>query len=69
MYHEKTYKEIKKVWEHPRYDPVKKENDIAVVELKGKFEWQVTVRPACLPATTYVDKYKGPLAVSFKDQP
>ena len=64
MYKEERYKEIKKVWQHTRFDPSTLENDIAVVELKESLEWHVTVRPVCLPTNQYVNKYEGILMVS-----
>ena len=43
----------------------KKSNDVALVELKDRFQWSVVALPACLAKADYVEKYKSVLMVSF----
>lgn len=48
------------------FDRKKFTNDVALVELKEKFQWSAMVNPACLAKADNVEKYKGVLMVRFK---
>lgn len=41
---------VKKIYLHPKYDPVKKENDIALIKIAKTIAVAPTVAPVCLPS-------------------
>lgn len=67
MHQMQWYKEIQNVswptWP-PAYNPKTNLNDIALVEVKSRFEWNRWTKPACLPSGHFYGKYEGSLMVS-----
>lgn len=68
-----AYKEIQNVMWPYNYSFKLKLHDVALLELKSKFQWTSTVKPACLPhpidslPPTFPDRaYEGPLMVSAR---
>lgn len=67
MFQSDTYILIKAVWKQDdKYIPGKPGFDIALVQLKSRFKWSKTVKPACLPTSSkLVKEYKGSLMVMY----
>ncbi|XP_031631526.1 serine protease persephone-like isoform X2 [Contarinia nasturtii] len=46
------YYSIEKIIRHPEYDAATLKNDIALIQIRGSFEFSDDVAPACLPTNT-----------------
>ena len=65
MHKLKLLKEIQQIFRHPQFtgDPGDF-NDLALIQVKDKFQWSASVKPGCLPATHYDNELPGSLTVS-----
>lgn len=57
--------EVKNLISHPHYDPKKRTNDIALIELKEDVNISTKVRPACLPNGIKVLMHQNVTAIGF----
>lgn len=48
-----NYKDVKKITSHPGYDAIKKQHDIALVEINQRLSFDKFTQPICLPHASF----------------